>query len=216
MALFQKRTRRANKSKMTSRKPKTVSRIKSAFTKQMIRRDIHYFRRFNRSNVFAPLLGGASIFTAFEYNLGYLPNVSEFSNLFDFYRINAVVHKFTLVTSPEAQASNAAAYPRLYYVRDYDDAVAPSGVDDIVQHSKVRSVVMRPGIPISVKLRPAVNKLVFGGVTSGYTPAWKSWIDMSRTDISHFGLKLAITNFNNTNYNITQEVIFYFSCKDTR
>lgn len=177
----------------------------------------HRFTRWYDSGVFtgnaiyAPLLQGAS------FSLSALPNVSEFANLFDQYKITHVQLRFHLDTDPGAQAAASAQYPKLYYATDYDDANAPASLDDLRQHARMQCRVLTPNRPIKVNIKPAVTTLVYRGpTTSSYVPKWRQFIDMAQTDVPHYGLKWGIDNLTNTNYKVRVEGRMWFTCKDVR
>lgn len=182
-----------------------------------VRRQIYHFRRFaiasqvSGNAIHIPYLNGIS------FRLDQVLNNSEFANLFDNYRINAVALRFFLKIDPSAQTAATSNYPRLYYVRDYDDAIAPSTLNELREHGMSRVKVLQPNKPVSIMIKPAIADTVFRtGVTTSTVPKWKQWCDMAHTNIEHYGLKYGIDDFTNTNYKLDVEVVYYFSCKGLR
>lgn len=179
---------------------------------------IHRFSRMYDSGTFvgnattgAPLLKGAS------FNLNNIPNVGEFTALFDQYMITHVQLRFHLQVDPSAQASASAVYPKIYTATDFDDDGAPATLNAIREHARCKVRVLNPNRPVVVNIKPAINTLVYRGITtSSYSPQWRKWIDCAQTDVPHFGLKWAVDNFTNTNYTLQVEGKMWFACKDVR
>jgi hypothetical protein len=182
-----------------------------------IKKDVHYFKR---SFIGATITGNVaySPYTAGVFwTLGSLPNVSDFTNLFDRYMITYVKCFIHLKLDPSSQSATLATLPKLYYVRDYDDATTPSSINELREHSKCTYRVMNPNRPIVIGIKPATLALAYrSAVASTYSPKWKTWIDMATTDVPHYGLKLAIDDLTNTNYKVDFEYKIWFACKDTR
>lgn len=178
---------------------------------------IHHFRRTATPNdVTGGAIGNIS-FGAFGYNINQLPNVSEFINLFDHFRINAVVSKFYLQIDPAAtNTQTSAVIPRMYWVKDYNDSAAPVDIATLRQYNNMRQRTLNPYRPITIKVRPAVLTNMYEGVaTTAYSPKWKCWIDTNDPATPHFALKWAIENFP-TGYTVKVEHTFYISCKNVR
>lgn len=205
--------RRTYRKKTNSKVPKRVyKKVQRSLTK----RELHQFRRFASTSHFVDILGNVTyipFLAAYTYSFNQMPISSDFATLFDRYKINAIVHKFTLTIDPGAQTAASADYPRLYWRRDYDDSNAPGSLNEMRQSGKTRSRFMIPGRTISIKLKPALLTDMNNGSVS--KPTWNNWINCEDLAITHRGLKIAIDSLNNTNYRVKQEVIFYFSCQDT-
>lgn len=179
--------------------------------------DVHFFKRhFEQaylvgSAVYNPWLAGV------VFQIAQIPNVSEFSNLFDRYMITHIKLKWYLTIDPSAQTAATASYPRLFWVPDYDDSTTPASINEIREHARCRDAVLHPNRPIIMNIKPAVLQEVYrGAVTTTYAPKWRTWLDMAVTDCPHYGLKAAIDDFTNLNYKLRIEGVMYFRCKDTR
>lgn len=181
------------------------------------RYETHFFKRsvagspINGAAGFLPYLAGTST------SLGVLPNVSEFANLFDQYMITHWQLRFYLSIDPSAQAAASAVYPRLFWCPDNDDVAIPSSLNELRERSKTRTRILTPSRPVIVNVKPSVLNEVYRGLgTITYSPKWKQWIDMSNTDVPHYGLKWAIDNLTNTNYSLNIEQVMWFRCKNVR
>lgn len=204
-------TRRpVNKRKRITRPMATVSRP--------MNRDIHSFKRMatggspiTGSVAYIPFLSGAA------FSLSSLVNVSDFSNLFDQYRITYIVVKYWLKIDPSAQAAASASYPRFFWYRDYDDSTSPSSLDEMRENGKCKCVVMYPNRPVTIAFKPnLLNTLFNSGITSTYQPVWNTWVDMTNTGTTYYGYKYGIDDLTNTNYRVTSETTMYFQCRQSR
>lgn len=182
-----------------------------------VRKDIHFFKR---SYNFGGLTGNAAYSPYLAGNttsLSLLPNATEFSALFDRYMITHWQLKFYLKIDPSAQSAASASYPRMWWVADYDDSIAPVSLDDIRQHGKVKNAVLLPNRPLVINIKPAVLSLLYqSALTNQYCPKWRTWVDCAQLSTAHYGLKYGIDDFTNTNYTLNVESTLWFACKDTR
>lgn len=183
-----------------------------------LKRDIYYFKRYisnpetiTGNAVHAPYLAG------YSFNLGQLPNVGEFTALFDQYRITYIQVKFFLKIDPGAQTAATASYPRIFYCRDYDDDVLPPSLNVLREHNRTSVRVLHPNRAVTVGFKPAIADLIYSSPTSSaYSPQWKQWIDCNNSAVPHYGLKWAIDDFTNTNYRLSTEVRYWFQCRGMR
>lgn len=204
--------------KKWSRKGRKQS-TKTALSKSLrvpIAQQIHRFARNYQSLTVTGNVAYAPYQQSFDTRLSYLPNATEFSNLYDQFMITYVVHKFFLEVDPSAQTAATAVFPKLYYVRD-QDSLGLLTLDEMRERSNCKIKILRPDRPIVVKYKPNLLQEVYrGAVSTTYSPKWNTWIDMSNTDASHFGLIFAIDTFTNTNYKLNVQTKVYFACKNSR
>ncbi|AUM61760.1 capsid [uncultured virus] len=179
---------------------------------------VHSFTRFdgNPYNTFgnaayAPLLN------SFYFSLDKVQNYGEFANLYDFYKLTHVQVRFTLNVDPSSQTATTSYIPRLFYVIDHDDDTAPASLAEMREHDRCKVKNLNPGRTVVVNIKPAALAEMFrSGLTTTYTPKWKQWIDMAAPNCKHYGLKWAVDNLTNTNYYLSTELKYWFSCKDVR
>lgn len=182
------------------------------------RRDVHYFKRYSQQlntisgNILnAPLTGG------YAFRLSSVSQVNELTSLFDQFQMSYVKVYFHLKIDPSAQVNAQASFPRLFYCRDYDDSSSSFSLDDIRARSKTQIRVMNPNKPVVIGLRPAVLGQAYRGpTTTSYMPLWKQWIDCDQADTPHYGLKWAIDDLTNTNYQVNVEVKYWLKCRNTQ
>lgn len=182
-----------------------------------ISKDLYAFkRRFFSGTIvgnaaFAPYLEGKDL------SFGQLPGFNEFGALFDRYMITYAKVYYHLRIDPSAQAAASATFPKLYYIRDYDDASTPTSLNQLREHAKCTYRVMNPNRPVVFGFKPSSLALTYrNAVASTYSPRWNQWIDMATTDVPHYGWKIGIDQLTNTNYSVDVEVVLWFKCKDTR
>lgn len=202
------------------RRKKRVYRKKSSLrvTRRVnVNKDVHFFKRsffsgtINGSATHNPYLEGL------YFTFSQLPNVSEFSSLFDRYMITHAKVYYHLKIDPSAQTASTATFPKMYIVKDYDDSAVPASLNALREHSKCYYKVMTPNRPVVINIKPAIlDTLYRSAVSSSYSPKWRQWVDMANTDVPHYGWKIGIDDLTNTNYKVECEVKLWFACKDTR
>jgi len=182
-----------------------------------IKKDLYAFKRrffsgtISGNAAYNPYLQGLTV------SLSNLPGFLEFANLFDRYMITYVKVYYHLKVDPSAQASAIATWPKLYYLRDYDDSAAPGTLDAMREHAKTTYRVMNPNKPVVFGFKPAtLSETYRSPISTTYSPKWNQWIDMATTDVPHYGWKIGIDDLTNTNYKVDVEVVLWFKCKDTR
>lgn len=162
-------------------------------------------------------MGGAAL----NFQLGFVTNPTEFTQLFDRYRIAGV--KLTFLpgqSSADAYASGfASPIPYLYYAQDWDDGNVPASQTEVTQMQTVK--MRRLDKPFSIFVKPKAAATVFHtGVTSAYATANNSWIDCSYADVQHYGLKLWLKNVmcdpSHANFNCVIVPTYFLQLRDSR
>lgn len=134
-------------------------------------------------------LGGVSVYTTA------LPNLSEFSSLFDQWRLKDVLVRLDIAFGYQGLASNPVITPGLYYVADYDDS-GDATINDLLQYPQcqVHNFYRNGYEPFQVSLSPKPLRDVAGsGVSTGYGPMPVApWLRTSDMSIPHYGLKIGL------------------------
>lgn len=133
----------------------------------------------------------ASVYSAansYSVALSACPGYTDFTNLFDSYRIVKVRIDFM----PNLTGNPANALPGLYNMFhmavDHTDVSVPSQSGDVLQYDQHRSV--QPYRPFSITWKPAPSSAYYNSATlSGYGPVPGAWIDSSSPAVPHYGLK---------------------------
>lgn len=174
-------------------------------------RKTYYFKRTVTVPVTAA--AGSQTFAGYGFQLNYVPNYTEFTSLFDMYRINKVVYKFVSRTTSSALSANECG--ELYSVVDYDDISAPLTVAEMLERDTVkRSKITNTHTRI---LTPAVAAVAYRtGITNAYMPKWKQWIDAAYVDVPHFGLKVCYDNRDNVDSIFDVYITYYMSFRNVR
>lgn len=133
-----------------------------------------------------------------HYTLDSLPNSSEFTTLFDQYKITKVICQIKLLNVPEnpyAAMSNNANYgnfyPTIWWVTDKDDS-GPYTLAQIKEVHGVRHRVLRPNVELNMSCNPSIlGQLYRTSVTTGYKPQ-KGFIDIGQPNVPHYANKFVI------------------------
>lgn len=192
--------------------------------------DNHYYKRWGNSLAYTwSNAQGTSIQNVFLFTLGQVVNPSDFTTLYDLYRILKVVVKFRLINNPDATSlpftaatTNAAnCYPRLWYCPDYDDSNSETWTQ-LRERAKTKCKILKPNAHVTIPVRPAVLSQVYrSAVTTAYAPKWKQWLDVAASDTPHYSLKWAIecdgfTPVLDYPYSFQVDFIYYLQFKNTR
>jgi len=183
-----------------------------------VKRDIYFFTRgMNNPGTYTGNVAYAPLLQASAFTFTSLVNASEFTALFDQYKITHVQVKFFLKIDPGAQSAAGASYPKLFTITDHDDESPPASLNVMREHPRCRIRVMNPNRPVTVNIKPAILGLAYKtAVASAYCPKWKQWIDCNDSMVPHYGLKWAIDDLTNTNYKVDTEVKMWFACRGAR
>lgn len=122
-----------------------------------------------------------------------LPNYTEFTALFDMYKIHLV--KTTVIFDKNsASVSTASAtnfIPNLIWVIDRDDATALGSLTEYEQYDDFK--IRRLDKPVKIFWRPKVASAVYsGGAFTGYSSVGQRWIDCASPSTEHYGLKTGV------------------------
>lgn len=194
------------------------------------RRPKRYVRRFKRSNrkyhhfkraagvtsfQFACSAGNPEATGVATFALNQVFSSSEFSTLFDAYRINCVVLK--IYPDYGTYSGSGTLNPQWHVCNDYDDNSTPT-VSQIIDYESYRTFKIEPGKTKVFKIYPACAMAAYrSGASWGFTSKRKQWIDMVQTDVPHYGFKFAVdTGTSGVTYQWRIRPFYYFSCRHVR
>lgn len=165
------------------------------------------------------------------FQLDMVKNYSEFTALYDRYKITGVKVMVQLITNPDANnivlngsVSNPNnIYPKVWWCPDYDDGSATT-LDALKERAQTKCRVLRPNSTISFFIKPAVLAQTYRtAVTTGYAPKWNQYIDIGQTDVPHYGFKMVVESLGQNIYNLSNvafyvrlEYKYYLTLKDVR
>lgn len=164
-----------------------------------------------------------------------LPNYTEFTALYDRYRINKVVlryiRQFTAQvinfeinngSFPTPGGAAGGRNPRMFLIKDYSDASNINSADEARQYNTMTMHQVIGSGMIKHIIRPAVQTEAYAtAITSGYMPKWNQWIACDNPNVKHYGTKgwvddcsTIATGTSNCVFKV--EGTMYFSCANTR
>lgn len=159
--------------------------------------------------------GATDLGHAFPFGLTLLPNYSEFTTLFDRYRIRQVDIR---IRCDKLETSGSyTAYPTVWAYMDDDDASIPVSKSTVLERQSVRPFTFTESKKVySISIQP---RWLIDGTSKASLAPRNMWIDMSTPAVSHYGLKLWMENYN-TSYNqftgITMDATIHFECQCVR
>jgi hypothetical protein len=239
-----KRTRARSAFRQTKRKR---TRKTKRISRSMVSVNMHNFTRWGTpvealidetSSAYSIVNGGGNLLInasvnearcGVRFSFADMQNSAEFAALYDQYKIKAILFTIKMINNPDAQnavgnATNASSnnfYPTLWYCKDQDDGDAPT-IAELRQMSRTKHVVLQPNREIRIMIRPTVLTTLFAGISSGYGLA-TAWVDMARTDVVHYGLRMAFDFEGLTTgaaltgqYQFRINSKYYFQCKNVR
>lgn len=160
-------------------------------------------------------VGGGTGNTHFTrtFSLNMLPNSSEFTNLYDQYRIDYVwvtLRRLGVSNIIPSDVSTQAEAGHVLLVIDTDDATALTTSNDYLQYMNCRILDTHKDYAFKVYPRPAIQ-MYNNGITTGYgNPGRQIWCDSGYPAIHHFGLKVHFPSFTTNNAVNGWEVFYKF------
>jgi len=159
------------------------------------------FANFDMQITFAPgatryHLSGAAVYA------DTLPSVTEFSNLFDSWRIEKVTVRIDVPMGLSNSAGSSFLVPQILYAPDYNDSGAASKTD-LLQYpqAKVHNFQKDGFTPFMIEFSPrALLEVPSGVVSTAYSSLpLGSWFRTSNMDSQHYGIKMLFDNYGSTN-----------------
>lgn len=138
--------------------------------------------------------GGSSVPLTTTFQFGDIAGAGELTSLFDNYMITKVLYRWVLRRDP-SQGLTAGAFPRVLWVHDFNDQLAPATVGQLRQYSNCREYNFTEERNQSkwYTLKAASLPLTYvSSVTTATGPKWNQWFDTSLTTVPHYGLKYAV------------------------
>lgn len=134
---------------------------------------------------------------SYEFRLSNLINVSDFTNLYDMYKINKIQLMLEPIRTTSGLVNNTGslnyANKKVRVVHDYNSNDVLTDEDQYLEYSNCKSYSCLRNIKIT--LYPKVNNKVEGNLgTDAYTSinSNKIWLNIANDNVPHFGLKVFI------------------------
>jgi len=218
------RFRRARRARLAPRRRRRNMRLRRGMIGRRIAQPVQYFKRsvYLSGNIVTSVT--SDTFTNQFFALSSVPNYTEFTNLYDQYKINAV--KVTLIprgNTAEITASSGASTVfqgqsvGVFSVIDYDDTAVLANINEACQYQNMK--MTRATQQHSRFLKPRFNLLSVTNQGTGATGAsqnTRGWLDCDYINVPHYGVKWALQQ--NVNYNLTYDVKidYYLAFKNVR
>lgn len=160
---------------------------------------------------------------AWTFRLDQVTSYTELTNLFDNYKINAVVIKFWWHQQASTVDQNLIATPIMHWAVDNNDATAPPNLATLKQYSSYHCHQFKDAGMYTIKLYPKPQVASYRtAVSTAYGPK-KMWISSVYSDVPHYGLKVWIDGSqtasggtgNQDIGGLTYEITYYVSVKNS-
>lgn len=166
---------------------------------------VHSFIRWADKDTLYPSSTGPNTITetgadqnlAYSFKLDNVVNPTDFTNLYDMYRINKVTLHLESLYDTTA-SGNVLGNPnnrRIRVVHDYNDNNPLTQEDDYLEYSNCKSYPMWSRRGIKITLFPKINNTVENsGGTNAFTSVSsnKVWLNIADDEVPHFGIKIFI------------------------
>lgn len=219
-----RRTRRSYNLKKRGRPFRSNRRNRyGKYTKRNVasRNKIHYFKRKSLAAILTgTLVTGADQFGSCVYTLSAVQNPSEFTALFDRYKIKSVRTDFVWLRRTDQAGTYGPTNPTVYTLIDYNDSTVPTSTNQMLEYGRCRTKALNFSRNVcSVYFKPKLM-MYAGAATStlginSVNPPFEFWLSTVSTGTEHYGLKYGISGL------WTQDIIevyhtYYLAFKDSK
>lgn len=149
-----------------------------------------------------------------NFSLSQVPNPSDFTNLFDFYRINAIKLHFIPQANMNSTGSlDPLSIPVIHYMVDQDDSIGFANETQALEKEGIKT--RRLDKPFTYYLKPRVSTEIYNnGITTAYALNRRAqWIDCNSSGVAHFGLKGWITTASASTMRLKVYATYYMQFK---
>lgn len=212
---------RAKRAVRSRKRRRTGMRMRTRM-RGLIGSKVYKFKRFvyltnvNGSDTVPSQFGGIS------FKISDVPSHTEFTSLFDRYRIYGVAYRWVCRRDPSTNSATAAAnqgqYPSIHWVHDFDEVGAPGALSVLQQYPRYKEFYFSGDRPTTkwTYIKPSTLRVGYEtGVLSYYEPEWKGLIDCGSENTPHFGMKWAVQNLV-AGLIVTLECKYYMVFKNVR
>lgn len=184
---------------------------------RLVSKDVHSFKRMTYKGTISPVPGNVA-YGAYTFQLSDTPDYTEFTALFDYFKITGVKLKFSLNLDPTAQLAANAQWPIMYSCVDYDDSQVPANANELRVRTNCKQHILAPNRFYSIYLKPKyLKKVSYGLASDGYEIGKQQWLDLATPDLPHYAWKYAVENMLQTGgQSIRVEAIYYLKFKGVR
>lgn len=197
MAYYKRRKMSRKRRRTTSYKKRTFKRRKAIIPRSMRNGNaIHLKMRLpDKLIVNDTVVEQAG---AFNIRLQDLTNYSNYTTIWDQYRINKIVVRARPIrtTTVVAQVEDVSTpqgttnIPSYCLVKDFDDSITPSSFTQLEARTFAKRRLATQSM--SYKFTPATLTSIYQPITSAYAPKYKTWLDCAFPAVPHYGIKFAM------------------------
>lgn len=134
-----------------------------------------------------------------SFQLADVVNPSEFTSLFDMYKINKILYRFVVDrdSTEVTTATNRGFAVRVMFVHDHTDVSAPANFATLQEYQRCREIWLSTDKQRSKWFSLKPNTLDVGYTSlslSNYAPNYSRWIDTANGNTPYYGLKVFYGN----------------------
>lgn len=138
---------------------------------------------------------------AYSWTLSAIPSVSEFTSLYDQYRIRKIVMTFYPRYNSHGSNDYTATFtqiPSWVSAIDLDDSTTPTSANELLQYPGAK---LHPwNRPFKRVIYPRSAMAMYSGAFTSYGSApGKQWLDCASDGILYYGLKMYTTTYSSAN-----------------
>lgn len=218
--------RRKYKRPLFRRRPKNSRYARKRLYKKLLKKTAtHTYRRMMD---WGTIPVNVDAHTALSFRLNMLPDYTEFTTLYDQYKIKKIVFRLERpftdnglqadATGGGGNSTTTNKYMRV--VHDYDGGTGLSAEYQYLEYQNCKSYPTCGNKPIRLTLYPKILGNVFKSDSLSSTANYMikpQWIDVAAPDVNHYGIRIftpQIATGNTQVYRVFASVIF--QCKNTR
>lgn len=214
------------------RRPRRMMRKRRNVRRSRLRASavVHSFKRTCKlDNVSASITAAgvqSGISQAYQFTLDSLPNYTEFTNLYDMYKINAIKLSFVPTASEYINSTTSSViaqngFQRFNSVLDYDDTSVPVSENELLQYATLKNTPgTRPHVRyFKPRILTTVEEIV--GATLGSSSTAPRWISCLSPSVEHLGVKIFVPppvagSAIGAAITYTVYATYYFQCRNTK
>jgi len=173
--------------------------------------DVHYFKR---NCIVGTITSSTTVAvgSAYTFTLTNLPGYTEFTALFDQYRLLKVMMQFIPATNVLTASATPLAHPVAVTAIDYDDGNTPTTTDELREFETCK--IVQPFKVHYVNVIPRIAAAVYSGAFTSFSNT-KMWIDSASPTVQHYGVKF-IADASTAVQIWHVECCYYVACRNSR
>lgn len=178
---------------------------------------VQYFKRTVYISGWNTAVATGDVYGALQFQLNYITNYTEFTALYDQYKITGV--KVTLIprgnSSDIGTGGTTGQSVGVFSVIDRDDATAPTALTELVQYQNMR--MTRSTQQHKRFLRPSPVAPIYAPGGAYMVPKYNPWIDCSTgSSVPHYGIKYCLQQLPNGTQIYDAKFDYYLAFKNVR